>query len=167
MLIGMMGAGKSSVGRCLQERTGLALLDLDEIVSVKFGMSIPEIFARLGEKKFREAETEALRELSLDQQSIIVTGGGIVLREENVDLLKRLGTIVWLHADQDVLFERGLRTRNRPLLDTENPRETFVKLLNARRHLYAKIADVRINTSGGSEEKTAEAVLEKIDHLTR
>ena len=84
----MMGAGKSSVGRCLHRRTGLALHDTDEIVASKFGMSIPEIFAEHGEKKFREAETEALRRGQTEQQTIIITGGGIVLRKENVEILR-------------------------------------------------------------------------------
>src|SRR5215211_7590583 len=96
VLIGMMGAGKSSVGTCLRRRTGLALLDIDEVVASKFGMSIPEIFAEHGEKKFRGAETEALRRVRSEQQTIIVSGGGIVLRKENVDILKSQAVIVWL-----------------------------------------------------------------------
>src|SRR5256885_16404174 len=84
VLIGMMGAGKSAVGRCLQQRTGLALLDTDEIVASKFGMSIPEIFAKHGENEFREAETEALRAVARPKREIIVTGGGIVLRRGKV-----------------------------------------------------------------------------------
>jgi shikimate kinase len=90
VLIGMMGAGKSSVGCCLQRRTKLALIDTDEIVASKFGISIPEIFSKYGEQTFREAETQVLREMAPAKQSIIVTGGGIVLREENVNFLKRL-----------------------------------------------------------------------------
>jgi len=78
VLIGMMGAGKSSVGRCLERRTGLTLLDTDEIVSSKFGMSIPEIFAKHGETKFREAEAKAVRAMAIPKKTIIVTGGGIV-----------------------------------------------------------------------------------------
>src|SRR5437764_2039105 len=109
VLIGMMGAGKSSVGRCLQQRTGLALLDTDEIVASKFRMSIPEIFTKQGENKFREAETQALRVLATPKQTIIVTGGGIVLRQENLEILRRLGVIVWLDANEDTLFARASR----------------------------------------------------------
>src|SRR5262249_11120042 len=119
----MMGAGKSSVGSCLQQRTGLALLDTDEMVASKFGMSIPEIFAKHGEKKFREAETKALGELAMPKQTIIVTGGGIVLREENVEILRRMGVIVWLDGNKDALFARASREQNRPLLQTKNPRK--------------------------------------------
>ena len=94
VLIGMMGAGKSSVGRCLQRRIGLARFDTDEIVASKFGLSIPEIFSGHGEDRFREAETEALAGLAPAESAIIVTGGGIVLREENIELIKQLETAV-------------------------------------------------------------------------
>ncbi|PYI48912.1 MAG: shikimate kinase [Verrucomicrobia bacterium] len=107
VLIGMMGAGKSCVGRCLQRQTKLALVDTDHIVALKFGISISEIFSKHGEQGFREAETQALRELAPTKPMIIVTGGGIVLREKNVDFLKRLGVIVWLHANEEALFERA------------------------------------------------------------
>jgi shikimate kinase len=167
VLVGMMGAGKTSVGQCLQKRTGLPLIDTDEIVTTRFGMSVSEIFAKFGEEKFREAETAALHGLSPDRLSVIVTGGGIVLREENIDLLKRLGIVVWLDAGEETLFERATRTRNRPLLETKNPRETFSRILEARRALYSKIADVRIDTSRRSEEKVGEEILEKTEHLRR
>ena len=174
----MMGAGKSSVGRCLEKRTGLALFDMDEMVAAKFGSSISRIFETSGEEKFREAETEVLRSLVLNrsarrtdssggEQSIVVTGGGIVLRAENGDLLKQLGTIVWLDAEEEILFGRASTKGNRPLLETENPRKTFSQLFEARQPLYAKIADVRIDTSGRSEEEVVEEILEQIEHLTR
>src|SRR5215467_3856273 len=147
VLIGMMGAGKSAVGCCLQRRTGLALLDTDKIVSSKFRMSIPEIFAKHGEDKFREAEAKALLALARPKQTIIVTGGGIVLREENVELLRRMGVIVWLDGNEDTLFARASRQRNRPLLQTKTPRKAFSQIFAARRSLYADIADVRVDTS--------------------
>jgi shikimate kinase len=133
----MMGAGKSSVGRCLHCRTGLALLDMDEIVASQFGISIPEVFARHGENKFRTAETEAICALAMPKQTIIVTGGGIVLRQENVELLRRMGVIVWLDGNEETLFARASRKQNRPLLQTKNPRKAFSKILDARRPLYA------------------------------
>ena len=165
VLIGMMGAGKSSVGRCLHRRTGLALHDTDEIVAAKFGMSIPEIFDEHGEKKFRDAETEVLRRVRTEEQTIIITGGGIVLRKENVEILKRLGVIVWLDGDEETLFRRASRKRNRPLLQTKNPRKTFSQILGARRPLYANIADIRVGTSVLTDEEVAVAILAKLGRM--
>jgi shikimate kinase len=161
VLIGMMGAGKSAVGRCLQWRTGFAQFDTDEMVRSKFGMPISEIFSAHSEDEFREAETEALRNLSHDQGAIIVTGGGIVLREENIDLLKRFGVVVWLEADEKTLFKRASRTGDRPLLQGKNPRKMFTQMLRARLPLYAKIADIRIDTSDLTDEEVAVAILSK------
>jgi len=165
VLIGMMGAGKSSVGACLRQRTGLGLLDTDEIVASKFGMPIPEIFARYGEKKFREAETEALRRMRTEEQTIITTGGGIVLRKENVEILRSQAAIVWLDADEETLFARASRKRNRPLLHTKNPRKAFSQIFGARRPLYANIADIRIDTSVLTDEEVAVAILAKLRRM--
>jgi shikimate kinase len=165
VLVGMMGAGKSSVGACLRRRTGLGLLDTDEIVASKFGMSISEVFARYGEKKFRELETEALRCMRTEEQTIIITGGGIVLRKENVEILRSQAVIVWLDGDEETLFARASRKQNRPLLQTKNPRKTFSQILGARRPLYAKIADIRVDTSVLTDEEVAVAILAKLRRI--
>jgi shikimate kinase len=161
VLVGMMGAGKSSVGDCLRRRTSLKLFDTDEIVTSKFGMPISEIFSKHGENKFREAETEALQALTTSEPAAIVTGGGIVLHEQNLDLLKRLGAVVWLEADENTLFKRASRAGNRPLLQRKNPRKAFTKMLQARLPLYAKIADIRVDTSVLTDEEVAVAILSK------
>ena len=165
VLIGMMGAGKSSVGRCLHRRTGLALHDTDEIVAANFGKSIPEIFAEHGEKTFRTAETEALRCTRTEEQTIIITGGGIVLRKENVEILRSQAVIVWLDGDEETLFARASRKQDRPLLQTKPPRKTFSQILGARRPLYAKIADIRIDTSVLTDEEVAVAILAKLRRM--
>jgi shikimate kinase len=165
VLIGMMGAGKSSVGRCLHRRTGLALHDTDEIVAANFRMSIPEIFAKHGEKKFRETETEALRRMRTEEPTIIITGGGIVLREENVEILKTQAVVVWLDGDEETLFARASRKQNRPLLQTKNPRKTFSQILTARRPLYANMADIRIDTSVLTDEEVAVAIMVKLRRM--
>jgi len=164
-LIGMMGAGKSSVGRCLHRRTGFVLHDTDEIVSANFGMPIPEIFTEHGEEKFREAETGALRHMRTEEQMIIVTGGGIVLRKENVDVLRSQAVIVWLDADEKTLFARASQKRNRPLLQTKHPRKAFSQILGSRRTLYANIADIRVDTSVLTDEEAAVAILTKLRRM--
>lgn len=165
VLIGMMGAGKSSVGRCLQQRTGLARLDTDEMLAAEFQLPVAEIFATRGEEKFRDAETNLLRKLAPDRPAIIVTGGGIVLRSENVDLLKQLGAVVWLTADEKTLFERASRRNDRPLLQKENPRAIYSELLRQREPLYGAAADVRVDTSQKSHDEVAEAILNQIENL--
>lgn len=166
MLIGFMGTGKSSVGKTLARITGLPRFDTDEIVSTRFGLPVTEIFARFGEEKFREAETEALAQLAGRRgPAIIVTGGGIVLRPENVTILRELGRLVSLKADEETLFRRISRRRTRPLLQTENPRATMVELLRAREPIYREIADVLIDTSRLSHEEVAEAILKRIEQL--
>lgn len=162
VLIGMMGAGKSAVGRCLQQRTGFTRFDTDEMVSSKFGIPISQIFSTHGEDKFREVETEVLRRISPDERSIIVTGGGIILREKNIGILKRLGAVVWLVGEEGTLFNRASRTDNRPLLQGKNPRKAFAKMLHARLPLYAKIADIRVDTSPLTDEEVAVAILTKL-----
>ena len=162
VLIGFMGAGKSSVGRTLARMTGLLRFDTDEIVADRFGLSISEIFAVHGEEKFREAETDALRELSGKGQAIIVTGGGIILRPENIELLRELGTIFYLSADEETLFARISRRTTRPLLQTANPRATFKELLAARRPLYGNAADVEVDTSRLKHQEVARRILENL-----
>jgi shikimate kinase len=165
VLIGMTGAGKSAVGRCLQRRTKLVLLDTDEIVASKFGISIGEIFSKYGEQAFREAETQALRGLTTTEQAIIVTGGGIVLREENVDFLKRLGVLIWLDGKEATLFKRASQARTRPLLQGENPREAFAQMIQARQPLYAKAAHIRVDISVLTEDEVAVAILSKLRRI--
>jgi shikimate kinase len=167
VLIGMMGAGKSAVGRCLQQRFGFSRFDTDQIVTSKFGMPISEIFSKHGEDKFREAETETLQALTISGPAVIVTGGGIVLREQNLALLKRLGAVVWLHADEATLFKRASGTGNRPLLQHKNPRDAFAQMLQARLPLYARVADIRIDTSMLTGEEVALAILSRFKKYFR
>lgn len=138
--------------------------DTDEIVATRFGASISEVFAKEGEEQFRLAETEALANLAPTQPSIIVTGGGIVLREENIRHLKRLGIVVWLEADGATLFQRASRRSDRPLLQTEKPRETLEEILNQRRSLYAKAADLRVDTTNRNHDEVADIILEEIEN---
>jgi shikimate kinase len=165
VLIGMMGAGKSSVGRCLQRRTQLPLFDTDDLVAARFGISIPEIFAKHGEDKFREAETEALHTLAATERAIIVTGGGSVLREQNIEVLRRLGVVVWVDCSRGALFKRASRSGNRPLLQCDNPREAFARMLKTRLPLYAKVAKLRVDTSVLTDEEVAVAILSKLRRL--
>jgi shikimate kinase len=157
LLIGIMGAGKSSIAR---ELTGLSLrrfVDTDRLVEQRAGMCISDIFTQRGEEHFRELETAALRSLADAQRLIIATGGGIVTRPENVALLRALGCVIWLTASEEVLFERVSRNSKRPLLQTLDPRATLSELLARRSPLYAACAHIAIDTSRLTHAEAAEA----------
>ena len=158
-LIGFMGAGKSAVGRELSRRTGWPRHDTDEMIRAQFGISIPDIFARHGELAFRDAETTLLKTLQPGLGGIVVTGGGIVLREENVRLLRRMGRIIWFDADEEILWQRASRHSTRPLLQTPDPRARFAELLRERVPLYQTATDYRINTSSSSIAEVTDEII--------
>jgi len=162
VLIGFMGAGKSSVGQRLETGTGFSRFDTDEMIAAKFGLSVPRIFEMHGEDIFREAESEALHHLDPHEPSIVVTGGGIVLRTTNRELLQQLGTVVYLQADDETLFERISRRASRPLLRTEDPYATMKELLGRRLSLYEEIADLRIDTSRLNHDEVCDLILQNV-----
>ena len=161
----MMGTGKSLVGKVLAEKTGFARFDTDEMISSKLKMRIEEIFSRHGEEYFRNLETETLRSLSENGPAIVVTGGGIVLRTENVGLLKQMGTIVWLDADEATLHARIHRMQDRPLLRTANPTASLLELQQTREPLYGKASDLRVDISEKNPEEIAGLILKDIRNL--
>ncbi len=163
VLIGFMGAGKSSVGRTLARMTGLPCVDTDEMIGARFGLTVTEIFETHGEEKFREAETEVLRGLTGNQAAIVVTGGGIVQRPENRTLLRELGTVIHLLADEETLFARLSRRSTRPLLRTENPRGTVTELLRSRLPVYRELADVEVDTTLLSHDAVAQKILKSLE----
>lgn len=152
-----MGAGKSAAGRELARLMDLPLYDTDALACERFAMTIPEIFASYGEEMFREAESEVVRTISRER-AVVVTGGGIVLRRENVAMLRARGTIVYLRADEETLAARLAGDLTRPLLRTDNPRRTIHELLLAREPLYAEAADVVIDTANLSADELAQAI---------
>lgn len=161
VLIGFMGSGKSSVGRRLSGLTGHRFLDVDELITQAEGRSIPEIFTQRGENHFRDLEQRALEDLVGVCGIVLSTGGGLVLRPANRETLKRIGIVAWLDADPEILFERAMRSGRRPLLQTEDPKETFHALLSVRRNLYEITADFRVDSSRLSHDDVAQTLLEE------
>ena len=162
VLIGPMGAGKSSVARELSRLARRRWVDTDGLVVRSAGRPITEIFAADGEEGFRRLETAALASLGGSRRLVVATGGGIVTRPENVVLLRALGCVVWLTAREEVLFERVSRNDRRPLLQTADPRATLHDLLERRRPLYADCAHVTVDTSDGRHAEIAQTVLERV-----
>ncbi len=164
VLIGLMGCGKSTVGKALGKLTGLPLLDTDAVIEEQVGMSIPEIFRKYGEKRFRSLETALLRYL-LEHQApescIIATGGGIVVRPANRPLLRRLGFTVWLHAEVPVLLQRTAHTANRPLLQDTDRERRINELSSQRAPFYAETAHWTLEVGHSEVFEIAQRILER------
>jgi shikimate kinase len=159
ILVGFMGSGKSSVGREIAHRCELRFLDTDSVIRQKYGKSIPEIFASHGETVFREEEHQILLRLRGAQHMVLATGGGIVLQRQNRLILRSLGAVVWLTADEEVIWERVSRKQNRPLLQTDDPRSTIRSLMATRYPLYRETADVTVETSGLTHQEVANRII--------
>jgi shikimate kinase len=157
VLVGFMGAGKSSVGRILARRLGRCLVETDDMITAKEGCSIPEIFAARGEVYFRAAEDEALGLLARRSGDVIATGGGLPCREGRMQALRALGTVVWLAGDFDVLYERALRGGDRPMLAGRS-RDEVLALYRSREAFYRQ-ADLTVDTTGLGPDQVAGRVL--------
>ena len=163
VLIGFMGSGKSSVGRELARRWGYRFIDTDAMIRHKYDLSIPDIFAKFGEPFFREAEYQALVRLQGIGSTVIATGGGIVTQPRNLPLLRTLGPVVWLSADQATIIDRVGKSTHRPMLNQANPEESVTRLLAERAPLYRKAADLLIETSGLTHREVADRIVLGLD----
>jgi shikimate kinase len=161
VLVGMMGAGKTTVGRRLAARLGRHFADSDEEVERAAGMSIEDIFAAHGEADFRAGEQRVIARLLKDRDLVLGTGGGAFINAETRALVKGSGVSVWLKADTDLLFQRVQRRANRPLLKTANPRETLQSLIEARYPIYAE-ADVTVTSTDVPQDQVANEVIDAL-----
>jgi shikimate kinase len=152
VLVGMMGSGKSSVGRRLATRLGLPFVDADTEIETAAHMTIPEIFAQRGEAEFREGERRVIsRVLTTRAPLVLATGGGAFMNAETRERVKELGISVWLKAEPDVLMRRVRKRSNRPLLQTADPEATLRRMLAEREPVYA-LADITILSSDEPHE---------------
>lgn len=164
VLVGLMGSGKSILGKLVASRLSLKLVDLDDYIVAQAGKTIPEIFKDEGEEAFRALESRLLAEvLAQGDEQIIATGGGAVLSAENRALMKQAGHVIWLDASPIVLAERIAGDTNRPLLDDVDPLFKMISLATQRNPLYAEVADLRVDTEKLSDE---EAVAKIINFLS-
>jgi len=161
VLTGFMGTGKTAVGRELARLLNMHLVDVDTDIEKSEKMSINEIFEQFGEPGFRELETEMIKKLSERNNIVISTGGGAVVRQENVDVLKKNGVIVCLTAKPETIVRRTGNSNDRPLLQVEDPLEKIKELLNFRKPFYEK-ADIMIDTEGKTPLHIAEEIIEKV-----
>lgn len=154
-----MGSGKTSVGKVLEERLERKMLDMDELIVEGEGMSINEIFSQFGEEKFRELETKYLEKMLNKKNKIIATGGGVILKEENVSILKRIGTVVFLQSDKEQLAENLRNDTTRPLLKEGELESSIAKMLNIREPMYFEASNIIIQTKEKDIEDIAEEII--------
>jgi len=147
ILIGPMGAGKTTIGRQIARVLAFDFFDSDKEIEHRTGVSIPLIFELEGEKGFRKREQDVIAELTKKNRIVLATGGGAVLDAENQKLLKRSGIVVYLCAGIDDLLERTAKDKNRPLLQTADPREKLQSILTEREPIYRDLADIILATN--------------------
>ncbi len=160
VLTGFMGTGKTEVGRELAHLRGLKLIDIDTQIEKSEKMTINEIFRQFGEERFRDIETEMIEKVSREENVIISTGGGAVLRQRNMDALKRTGVVICLTAAPATILLRTSSTDERPLLQVENPLAKITELLHSRKPFYER-ADFMVDTEGKTPLQVAEEIVEK------
>ncbi|MFS8146977.1 shikimate kinase [Rhizobium sp. R635] len=161
ILVGLMGAGKSSVGRIVASQLGIPFIDSDHEIERVSRMTITELFAAYGEEEFRALETRVMKRLLKGGPRVVSTGGGAFVNERTRRHIKKGGLSVWLKADLDVLWERVNKRETRPLLKTENPKQTLENLMNARYPIYAQ-ADLTVLSRDVRKEIMADEVLKAV-----
>ncbi len=154
----MMGSGKTVTGQALARWMRQTFIDLDEYIEKKLGHKIPLIFEQEGEPRFRDYESEALREVAGKEKTIIATGGGIVLRPQNVELMKSRGRVIYLQTSLEWMWKRVQGKTGRPLLNVPDPQAALARIYQEREALYEAASDFQVLT----DAKTADEVMKEI-----
>jgi shikimate kinase len=159
-LIGMMGAGKSTVGRLLARRCGFDFIDCDRELEARSGVSVATIFELEGEENFRRREAILIDELTQRARTVLATGGGAILSDENRRHLRERGLVIYLRASVDEILRRTQKDRARPLLQTADRRGRIAQLLAEREALYEQIAHVTVQSSSGNPNRLVAKLLQ-------
>ena len=162
VLVGLMGAGKTSVGRLLAKRLDLEFIDADDEIEQAAQCSIEQIFESHGEAEFRDGERRVIARLLTGPTHVLATGGGAFMRKETRDAIRGRGISVWLRADLDLLLRRVSRRKNRPLLRNKNPRQALEKLIEERYPVYAE-ADIVVDSGDRPPGTIVDNVIESIE----
>ncbi|MCK5525228.1 MAG: shikimate kinase AroK [Thiomargarita sp.] len=162
--IGPMGVGKTTIARHLADELNMIFIDSDHEIEKQAGVTIPFIFELEGEIGFRQREEAIIAELTAQSHIILSTGGGVILNDNNRQLLRNRGNVIYLHASINDLLERTAHSHNRPLLKTKNPRKQLEMLLKERHSLYQAIANVTIETGGCSICQVVTTVLKYLEN---
>ncbi len=166
VLVGLMGAGKTCIGKRLAKRLGLPFADADAAIEKAAGCTIPEIFAQHGEAAFREGERKVIARLLDDPPHVLATGGGAFMDPETRSRIKARAISVWLRAELDLLLRRTARRSNRPLLSAGEPREVLERLMAVRYPVYAE-ADITVDSADLPADVTVDKVMAALDENRR
>lgn len=161
-LIGFMGVGKSTVAEQLCQKTGAIHVEMDQVIVKQQDMAISDIFDEYGERYFRRLETELLSELQMKENLVVSCGGGAVLKEKNVDLMKASGSIVLLTAEPETIYKRVKDSTHRPLLNGNMSINYIKELMEEREECYEEAADIRVSTDHKTIEMIVEEILRKL-----
>ena len=160
-LVGFMGTGKTTVGRELAKKKKWRFIDLDELIELREGKTISDIFSKKGEPYFRILEKKALKEVSREKKFIVACGGGVVINEDNIKTMRESGVMICLKANPSVILKRTSKADNRPLLNADNPKERIGLLLKLRAPYYAR-ANKDVDTSKLSVKEVVEKIVKII-----
>lgn len=161
-LIGFMGTGKSTIAGELKKKLGMERMEMDDMIVQKQGMPITDIFAKYGEAYFRDLESNTLIELQNQRRTIVSCGGGVVIRSENTEHMKKSGHVVLLTAKPETIYERVKDSESRPILNNNMNVEYISGLLEKRRAFYEAAADISIATDGKSADQICEEIISKL-----
>lgn len=166
ILVGLMGAGKTTVGRALAKKLNRRFVDSDHEIEARTGASIPLIFEIEGEEGFRQREAEVIRDLTSQQGIVLATGGGAILRPENRQSLKAGGIVIYLRASVANILQRTSHDKSRPLLQTADPRQRLEELARVREPLYLEVADMVIETGRPNVQSLVQTILTELERLS-
>lgn len=162
-LVGLMGSGKTTIGRALAKRLNMQFVDADHEIESRTGASITLIFEIEGEASFRQREADVIRDLTQQQGMVLATGGGAVLNEESRRYLRERGTVVYLRASVSSLVQRTSHDRNRPLLQTTDPRARIETLMRERAPLYEEVAHITVETGRPNVQTVVQNILSQLE----
>ena len=161
-LIGFMGAGKSTIAKALCKELQMQLVEMDARIVEEQGMSINDIFAQYGEDHFRDIESQLILTLGEEGNTIVSCGGGVVVRPQNIEFMKKSGKVVFLSATPETIYERVKNSTDRPILNGHMNVEYIAELMGKRRALYEAAADIRIDTDGKSRSVICKEIIESL-----
>ena len=164
-LVGLMGSGKTTIGKALAKRLSLRFVDADHEIEARTGASIPLIFEIEGEASFRQREADVIRDLSSQQGIVLATGGGAVLNEQSRRWLRERGTVIYLKASVASILQRTSHDRNRPLLQTSDPKAKIEELCRQRAPLYQEVAHITIETGRPNVQSVVQNILAQLEQF--